>query len=91
MRIGNKAVFYTAAGRVNVTAASFDSDGNLIEAVGTVEGEHVYTVHIDPTGVSCSCRFGQTRRDAAGHSHDLALRLQAANNHTSMTEYGGTT
>lgn len=82
MDTDQKALHYVDAGLVDVSHATFDDDGRLIEAAGTVYGVHAYSVFIDPTGTTCSCRYGQHRRDAAGHSHDLALRLAAVRGHS---------
>ena len=77
--VDRKAYRYVDDGRVTVDRATFDSDGGLIEAAGTVYGQHPYSVFIDPTRTTCSCQYGQARTDAAGHSHDLALRIAIGN------------
>jgi len=75
--VEKKATDLVLRGKVDVSHATFDTDGRLIEAVGTVHSTHTYLVQIDPQHTTCSCEYGQKRKDASGHAHDLALKLQA--------------
>ncbi len=75
--VDEKAVRLVLNNKVDVHHATFDTDGRLIEAVGTVTSTHTYLVQIDPEHTQCSCEYGQAHQDAAGHSHDQALRLAA--------------
>lgn len=71
-----KAVRLVVENRVTVTTATFDTDGAVTTAAGTVRGDTgTYLVAISPEGVDCSCTYGQTRHTS--HSHDQALRLAA--------------
>ncbi len=67
-----KAVALVVDGRVDVISATFNDDGELVTATGTVKG---YTTTITPDGVECDCEFGQ--HSTKTHSHDVALRLAA--------------
>ena len=83
--IEKKATDLVLRGMVDVSHATFDSDGRLIEATGTVHSTHTYLVQIDPLTTHCSCEYGQNRTDATGHTHDLALRLQAQTDREELT------
>jgi len=65
--------------RVNPDTIVFHDDGRLDEALGFVIGDSgkTWMVHIEGDATSCDCPNGTNRRDAGGHSHDLALRLAA--------------
>jgi len=76
--VHRKAVRLVNAGHVTVTTAEFNDDGALITATGTVQGDTgEYAVSITPDHTECGCTFGLARQDAAGHSHDIAVRLAA--------------
>ena len=74
----HKAILYVNKDKVVVDAATFGPNGELLTAEGTVESPNgLYRVTITPEITTCGCKYGTERRDAAGHAHDAALRLQA--------------
>ena len=52
--VEKKATDLVLRGKVDVSHATFDTDGRLIEAVGTVHSSHTYLVQIDPQHTTCS-------------------------------------
>jgi len=81
--VDRKAVRLVTSEHVHVDTATFNGDGQLVTATGTVEGDTgLWTVTIQPGATTCDCPYGEARVDAAGHSHDLALRLAAQRQET---------
>lgn len=82
MSIEEKATALVLRGDVTVEDATFDRDGTLLRARGTVlasDGRTRYTVQASRDFSTCDCKYGAggTRVLQREHSHDKALRIAA--------------